>query len=307
MSVSIGSRTPSTQLLQTGRARIRRSRRRHQIAWHGPRIAGGGEADRTAEALEGESAADFAARMGLDPSAWRGIAAQFGGASSLSLSAGVSIDFNSSLSASAGIGFSAGIEASAGASLGASFGLDASASVSAGVTASGGGGGSSSAAGFALSAAGGVTAAIETVAAVQASSAAGSARRSFESTSAPQPSSSPRPAMPAQRRAPLQSRGAPGQRLPSASAQAAAPPAPAPPQADRRATTFGFGVPLRPRADVTALALAGTPPTSARQDPSTAPWLQNGRGADGRAADREQARRFHACHCGCGGRSRHGA
>jgi hypothetical protein len=315
----------------------------------GPGTTGGGPADRTADALAGESAADFAARMGLDPSAWRGIAAQVGVGSSLSLSAGVSIDFNSSLSAGVGIGFSAGIEASAGVSLGASFGLEAGASLSAGASAS-----ADASAGFALAAAGGVGAAIETVAIVKAESAATGARRSFGSAvpalpapapavtsssgataigtasipktsvpavtaapGVPPPSSSPRPAMPDQPRAPLQKKGTAGQSLPSASAQAAAPAAPAPPMADPRATSFGFGVPLRPRvgsaADLRASVAAGRVPLRSRSgtadvlrndDPTAPGWAQLPAGAGRRAADRAQSQRHGGCGCGCSG-SRH--
>jgi hypothetical protein len=303
-------------------------------------------ADTTAPALEGESAADFAARMGLDPSAWRGIAAQLGASSSLSLQAGASIDFSSSLSASAGIGFSAGVEAGASASLGASFGLDANASATAsasfGVSASG-----DVSAGFALSAAGGVGAAIETVAIVRAESAASDARRSFGSAvpslpppapavtaqsgataigaaSTPAssgsatsravsrvvpPSITPRPSMPEQSRTPLHARG-----LPSPSEQVAAPRAPAPPLADPRATSFGFGVPLRSRvgsaADLRASAAAGRVPLRPRSrvadalaanGPTTPPWRQ----LPPSAADRPQSQRP-ARRCGCGGPCHHG-
>src|SRR5439155_18873699 len=57
----------------------------------GPGSAGSG-GDSTGLALGGESAADFAARMGLDPAAWRGLAG--GLSSTLSLSAGLEIDFS---------------------------------------------------------------------------------------------------------------------------------------------------------------------------------------------------------------------
>jgi hypothetical protein len=144
------------------------------------RPAAKGRTDKSAQALAGESAADFAVRMGLDPGAWRGIAGQLGASGSLSLQAGVAIDFSSSLSLGAGIG----IGISAGAS-----------------------------AGFALSAAGGLSASLATAAGVKSASAAASARLSFG----------------------MEAR---------ASVQTRTPPA------DPRATTFGLGVPLRPRASV---------------------------------------------------------
>ncbi|MCC6234900.1 MAG: hypothetical protein IT580_19815, partial [Verrucomicrobiales bacterium] len=77
--------------------------------------AGGGIAAQVAAALGGESAAEFAARVGLDPSAWRGLSlgASLGG--SLSLEAGLEVGFDLGLGASAGLGVFAG--ASAGASV----------------------------------------------------------------------------------------------------------------------------------------------------------------------------------------------
>ncbi len=288
----------------------------------GPGTTSGGPTDRTADALAGESAADFAARMGLDPAAWRGIAAHAGLGSSLSLSAGLSIDFSSSLSAGAGVGFSAGFEASAGVSLDASFGLEAGGSLSAGASAS-----ADASAGFALAAAGGVGAAIESVAIVKTQTAAADARRSFASavpasaTPPPviAPSSSPRPAMPEQPRAPLQKKGTAQQSLPSASVQAAAPAAPAPPLADPRATSFGYGVPLRPRAgaaaDLRASATAGRVPLRSRStsadvlsgtDPTVPGWAQLPADGGRRAADRAQSGRRGGCNCGCSGSRHHG-
>ena len=65
--------------------------------------------DRTGTALGGEPAADFATRMGLDPSTWKTFAA--GISDPLSLDAGLQIDFSSSASASAGIGVEVGATA----------------------------------------------------------------------------------------------------------------------------------------------------------------------------------------------------
>ncbi|HET6763090.1 MAG TPA: hypothetical protein VFH27_05440, partial [Longimicrobiaceae bacterium] len=95
---------------------------------------GGGTPDRTGEALDGESAADFSVRMGLDAGAWRGVAAGLEG--TLSLSAGLEIDFSASVGLSAGIGVSAGVDVSAGISLDVSLGMDASAGLSLGAAAS---------------------------------------------------------------------------------------------------------------------------------------------------------------------------
>jgi hypothetical protein len=280
----------------------------------GPGSTSGGPPDRSADALDGESAADFATRMGLDPSAWRGIAAQLGAGSSLSLPAGVSIDFNASLSAGAGVGVSAGVEAGAGLSLGASFGLEAGASASSAA----GRAAANLSSGFALSAAGGVSAAIESVAMVQTRSAATGARSQFGSdvpntaAAGPPPGAAPRPARPDQSRTPLQL-STPG-RLPSASTQASAPPAPAPPLSDPRATSFGFGVPLRPRAggavDLRTSVIAGRATVrsssidsaSSGRDPSAPPWTQLPAAARGGSAGASAPRTSSSsCGCGCGG------
>jgi hypothetical protein len=248
----------------------------------GPGSTGAGPTDRSAQALGGESAADFAARMGLDPSAWRGIAAQLGGGASLSLSAGASIDFSASLSASAGIGVSAGVDLDTSVSLDASFGLaDGSAS---------GAASSDTSAGFALAAAGGLGAALASVATARNDAAASDARRAFGS-GVPPAAAVPKPAPPAQTRTPVRLSAVPGA-AGSPLASAAAPPAPPPPQADPRASSFGFGVPLRPRA-ATAAPLRST-------DPAAPAWLQGPAGASSRAADRVQARRLPRTRCGCG-------
>jgi hypothetical protein len=309
----------------------------------GPGSLGGGITNASGIALAGESAADFAVRMGLDPSAWRGIAAQIGASSSLSLTAGASIDFNSSLSSGAGIGVSVGVEANAGVSLGAAFGLDApKKNVSGPIP-------PETASGFALSSAGGVGSAIETVAIVKAQTASDKARRSFgpavppskppapvknatalvavgtaslaSSAAAltapagvPAPAATPRPSMPDQSRTPLALSGMPPAAL------EAAPPAPPPPTADPRATSFGFGVPLRARvgsaADLRASAASGRVPLRPRapvarvlvsNDPTAPPWTQLPVNIVRKAADAAQKNRYPARPCGCRGECTHGA
>lgn len=258
-----------------------------------------GPTDRSAQALAGESAADFAARMGLEPGAWRGIAAQLGGGASLSLQAGVSIGFSSSLSASAGIGIAAGVSLGGSASVDASFGIDA--------------GADAASAGFALSAAGGLSAAIESVTVAKTEAASAQARRAFgnalpasnTSTAVAPPTAAVKPAMPDQPRKPLQAAG-----TATPPAQAAA--APAPPRADPRAASFGFGVPLRPRAasaaDLRADAASGRIALKPRApvtdvlvpaDPTTAPWTRLPAGSAQAKADKTQARRSPRRPCGC--------
>ncbi|HKP86441.1 MAG TPA: hypothetical protein VJZ26_10105 [Blastocatellia bacterium] len=284
-------------------------------------------------ALGGESAADFAARVGVDPAAWRGL--DLGGESSLSLSAGAEIGFDAGLSASAGLGVTVGIEAGVSASVEASFGLEASAGVSA-VT--GVGVGAGLAAGFALSSAGGVSAALEATQDIKNQSAEQQARQAFNapprallsaSASSNQAASLParssassntslapsaQPAASTQGRAPLKSAG-----IPSPSAQQAAAPAPRPPRADQRASSFGFGVPLRSTvgeaADLRASSVQGGVALKSRVSPGEPPmtsdptrphWValpERDRGRN--AADKVQQVFRPSRLCGCAGRCKH--
>jgi hypothetical protein len=233
--------------------------------------------DRSAPALEGETLPEFAARMGLDPQAWRGLEAPL--AAGLTLGAGVEVGFKANVSVNAGIGMQAGVAANLGASLEASFGLSASASASARV-------GAGVKQGFALSAAGGVNAAVESVRIAQSTQAAEAARAAFSTTggaagagamavaaaaaspTAPAASAAlgqvaRQPGLPPQERTPLTEMG-----VPSPAQQLGAAPAPPPPQADARAATFGFGVPLRPRVGgrVAAPVVIGARPANLRQE-----------------------------------------
>ena len=238
-----------------------------------PGRSGGGPgnpSDQTREAQEGEGAADFASRVGLDPAAWRGVAAGLEG--TLSLQAGLAIDFSSEVSVGLGVGGGLGLSFGAGASLEASFGLSAEASVGAAVQ---GRPAPEATAGFALSAAGGVSAALESVARVQSEAAADLTRRAFEAPAPPRasPSASARPAMPEQPRTPLRLSG-----MPSLRARTAAPPAPPPPRADPRATSFGLGVPLRPRFEPTPGQRSDDPGLPAWQRPPADPRPARGAG-----------------------------
>ena len=251
-------------------------------------------ADFTLEAMAGESLADFAARVGVDPGAWRGLAAGVDG--TLSLEAGVEIDVDTSLNLSAGVGVSTGFGADVGASLEASLGLERSGSLSAGA---GAGATPAASSGFALSAAGGVGAAVETVRIARAEAAAGSAIRSFGAAGASATASVPSGGTSA-----LAS-GAAASYVPTApaapspypegatvisvepesasAASTATPAAYAPPRADPRAVSYGFGVPLRPLVSGAAQARSGVvalrPYYSAAEvpvtrDPTIPPWEQ---------------------------------
>ena len=279
-------------------------------------------------ALGGESAGEFAARVGVDPAAWRGL--QIGGESSLSLSAGVEVGFNTNLSASAGLGVTVGLEAGASASIEQSFGLAASPSLNA---VSGVGIGTNLASGFALSSAGGVRAAIEAVQSSKNESAEQKARAAFKApvkalpqrasgsvsakstpTTVSAPASTVPPAQPKspeQARPPLIRTG-----LPGPSAQQAAPPAPRPPRADPRASSFGFGVPLRvtigAAADMRSESIQGAVAIKTRidtgdppltNDPTKPAWIALPARDPGRtAADKLQGKLKPLRPCGCAGR-----
>jgi hypothetical protein len=200
-----------------------------------PAGAGGAVArppsDRTGTALDGESASDFASRMGLDPRAWKGLADAL--TDPLHLQAGLQIDFATSLSLDAGIGMA----------VGATAGL--------GVPGAGGGGQGSPASGgkpptspvppeapasgAALTAMGGLTRALDRATAARTGGAAARAATAFQPEGSPRGAPAAAVALP-----PLQATPGGG----TASAEAAAV------TVDPRAVTFGFGVPLRERLGV---------------------------------------------------------
>jgi hypothetical protein len=209
--------------------------------------------DQSAPALDGETPAEFAARNGLDPSAWRGLDVDL--SAGLSLSAGLEVGFSAGLSVSAGIGVSVGVQAGVDVSLEAALGLSVDAKVGTSATASVGGL-STSSAGLALSSAGGVAAAIETVKVANSTAAAEQAKQSFGQTNASAGGSSlvgrvdsntntvaaqSIKADSRQSHTPLVTSGPR-----SVTQQRNAESAPAPPMADPRAISFGAGVPLRP-------------------------------------------------------------
>jgi hypothetical protein len=251
----------------------------------GPAAAGGiasavrggaAGAGRTAAALAGESVADFAARQGVDPTAWRAIAAQLDG-STIALPAGRELDFSAALGAASALGaHAAGVEAGIARTLDAAYGLEAAAGTV--------GREMSNAAGFALAAAGGVAAAIAAVQSAKADAAANAARDAFAAPAMPDTSSGPPsgPTPPTQSRPAL--RG--DVRGPGLAAQQDSPRVPTASSVDMRATSFGFGVPLRRRRSEAATARTNTmqgaialrPRMSSEvaraRDPGAAPWTQ---------------------------------
>jgi len=241
-------------------------------------LGAGGPADRTGTALGGESAADFATRMGLDPSTWKSLAA--GIADPLHLDAGLQIDFSSSASASAGIGVDAGATSPA-------AGNDP------GVTSAGGAmapAGSLSPA--ALTAAGGVSQAIAQQALSQSAAAAAATRAAF----APGPSAPAGPPAPAPGTAGAgTASGTAGTGITAGtSGTGAGGPVPQFPP-DPRATSFGFGVPLRPLIAIPSRAAAAIVHDVARGQ-AWPPAGTLGTSAGPTAGTS-------ACGCGCGGLS----
>ena len=231
--------------------------------------------NRSIAALAGETAAELAARVGLDPGAWRGLSVDL--SAGFELSAGLEVGFQAGASLSAGIGVSAGVKAG--------VGLDASASLkaAAGLEPQQGattpfGGGSQTEAGFRLAAAGGVGQALESVRAAKNEASVAQAREAFRPPAALASAAPSRPAA---------SAGAP----------------------DPRVRGFGFGVPLRPRlpgaAEARTASLTGRAPVGARTSGSGAPttadptvpgWVSLPRSGSAAAPTRHPA----SCRCGCG-------
>jgi hypothetical protein len=290
--------------------------------------------DRTDTANDGESAADFLVRNGLDPALWRSIAGQLDNA--LAIPGGTEVDFASALAPGTGFGARAAVEA--GAAEVADVLRGASSVLGGGAP---GGGSIADAAlrsgvrdaaaalgvGQALSAAGGVVAAIERAREAATTAAVTAARAAFAAPAEPAaaataPAGVPRGATATNARGsdtrlPLRHTGVPG---PTAQARAA--PVTAPPRVDPRASSFGLGVPLRAHLGSTVaqrtetlsggtrlrpgLSMRGVPLAAS---PSVPPW--EGLPVDDRgrrAADRamrapergEGVGRAGASRCGCG-------
>lgn len=293
-----------------------------------------------AAAIGGESAAEFAARLGLDAAAWRGLSfgASLGG--SLSLDAGLEVGFSAGLSSSAGVGIFVGASAGSSVSLEASFGLEASL----GVTAVANVGASiERQQSFSVTASGGLTSAIESVKSAKAASAVAETKAAYAGSSSPAGTVAgggttttvtasasavsatagamvaslgmarpPRPTLPDQSRTPL--RLATGAPPPTSGSATSAPPAPAPPAADPRAVGYGFGVPLRSTVraacGIGAASVQGTVAVVARSggtevpttvDPTVPPWKAlPASGSTSGGGAVVQKRRVKGQKCGCG-------
>lgn len=245
-------------------------------------------ASAVAKALDGESLVQLAVRAGLSPDAWRALGA--GVSDPIRLSAGLEIALPGGAQAGAGAGSTQGVQSGAQGAAAPT----AAERVGLGAAASGGSAGAAADGsmalrnGYALSAAGGLGAALETVKADAGAAGATQARRSFEGAGGTT----------AARADPLSMAAAtPGQRQQVFSLRA-----------DVRAQSFGRNVPLRDRLaqaqEARANLLSGQavlrrqtgtllPPTTS--DPGVPGWV-----ALPAAATREPAA-IHArdCRCGC--------
>jgi hypothetical protein len=247
VSVSIKEQDPKFEALASGPgANPSSAAGSGSLGSGGPGTSGrrGAAVDRVAEALDGESASDFLARQGLEPSAWRSIAQ--GLSDVLSMTPGEPIGFNIG-SSLGGFSVGSGAELEIGGGLEASLGLDEPGSATepfAQASDEGTPGSGPAPSGFALAAAGGLTAAVQTAAGTAAAAAADNARTSFTVPSR----GSAVPAVDHRRL-----RDTAGTRTLPSIAPASRP---APPQADSRATSYGSGIPLRDRITPAEVQLA---------------------------------------------------
>lgn len=214
-------------------------------------------ADRTGTALGGESAAAFAARMGLDPRAWKDLAGTL--ENPLSLAAGLQIDFSASASLAVGLGVEVG------ATAGATAGVDGGAVPLTPVPAA-------PPEGPALTAAGGLTRALDRDAARRSGLAADAARAAFgmATGAGPVPFAGASGGTSAGLGAGTSARPDPGT-VPAGAGPGTGPaqggPVPSPAAtrtADPRALSYGFGVPLRPRQGRPATGVRGLVHTRVR-------------------------------------------
>lgn len=307
VSLSIKEQEPKYQLKSSNNA-----------TQPGQNNADNANSDQTAAALDGETPAEFAARKGLDPNAWRGLDVDL--SAGLSLSAGVEVGFSAALNVNAGIGVSAGVSAGVDVSLEAALGLQVEAKAAA-ASKTNIGGISSSSAGLALSSSGGVVAAIETVKVANSNAAAEQAKMNFgQSTTSSTTTATSNSlvasidsgrntvaaqAVAASRRqthTPLISSGPR-----SVNEQRNAASAPSPAMADSRAISFGAGVPLRPiiksaleqarprvGSQQTSQGIDGPPMTT---DPATPAWEALSRRGSLRPLARSTATRSSSRNC----------
>lgn len=242
-----------------------------------------------ARALDGESLAQLAQRAGLDPNAWRALSA--GLANPLTLKAGREIPIGGRIGIGAGVGARVGVQTSTRSDPQVSLGLAPSNAQAVAGPAGSGGQASALAQGYALSAAGGVGAALETVKSGAVQAGRRDAKLAFAGVTGPSESATPPP-----------SSGLPGERMTVFARRA-----------DQRAISFGAGVPLRDliqtATEERANALNGQtrvksgPPADPGFPPSTLDPTRPGWTAlPLRAVRKAAAQGAGKAGCGCGGR-----
>jgi hypothetical protein len=286
VSVTIKEQDPTLMSLRRGPGAAQAPPATPASTTAAPGTSGGGKPDSTAFAQAGETLPELAARVGLAPEAWRALSV-----ASDAVNQGVGA-LNSVLGQTTSIG--GGV---AGAlTAGARVDFDSSATAAVGV------GGAAvvpgTAAGIALSAQGGVTASLQSAMATRAAAASGAASAAFGMGAS------------ARSAAPAIAGFASGASTQADSRRVVA---------DRRAVTYGRGVPLRARRSTLDPALASpyvvVQPQLTRSpavpdavtDPRVSPWEQLPAASPGRRdADSAQQRRTPTacsctCSCGCTG------
>jgi len=320
VSLSIKEQEPKYTYLQSGRG-SKGSANASNPGGMGAATPGGGTneptavskpSDRSAQALENETAAEFLARQGLDPAAWRGLDADLG--AGLTLKAGVDIGFGAALSVGAGVGMTGGANAGGGVSLAASLGINGAKSGDDKINAT-----SPTkkidgdAAGLALSAAGGVEAAIASVKKEQAGNAVSTTQSAFGVAPAVGKAASSASGNGAASASAV-ARGASAKTSASSLAEITGG---IESTVDTRAISYGFGVPLRPQYGVAttqqsftlcaSLRASDSGPQFAKQR-TTAPWVELPARVEARQrADRVEAKKrrspceYHPHPCSCHG------
>jgi hypothetical protein len=284
VSITIKEQDPNLMSLRRGPGAAQAPPATPASTTAAPGTSGSAKPDSTAFAQAGETLPELAARVGLEPEAWRALSvasdavrqgvgalnsvlgqtASVGGGVAGALTAGARVDFDSSASAAVGVGGAAVV--------------------------------SSTAAGMALSAKGGVTASLQSAMATRAAAASGAAWAAFGMGSAAARSAQPALAG-----------FAAGASTQADSRRVVA---------DRRAVTYGQGVPLRSRRStldpgvaspyvVVQPQLTRSPAMpDAMADPRISPWEQLPATSPGRRdADSAQQRRTPSscsCTCSCG-------
>lgn len=246
----------------------------------------GGDSEQVAQAMQGELPSEAASRLGLDPSNWRGLG--FDAGLDLSLEAGLELSFDAELSASFGVDIKAGINADIDLSLEASLGLETGASISAPHLSTSSSNKDVLSSGLALTKSGGIKTATNIAQNNKAQNAASASVLAFSSESSAQSKSTNTANSISSRSVEsTASRIRPARLSEPISSSVVARPQVT--RIDKRASTYGFSVPLQDRR-VPILDQQ----SSLRAYESRLPAV-----SDSHIADKTQSRRRPANRCGC--------